>query len=105
MKGVFCSFTIRREVLPATGVALPVRTVRVHCKTIDRRRKQGGQKKMEKGENNMIVVPEEPARPAISTSGEGDQGLHAASASKPSLSRLMVIALAVTCGVAVANIY
>ncbi|HET8845617.1 MAG TPA: MFS transporter [Ktedonobacteraceae bacterium] len=60
---------------------------------------------MEKGENNVIVVPEEPARPAVEMAGEGDQGRYAASASKPSLSRLMVIALAVTCGVAVANIY
>ncbi|HZR43036.1 MAG TPA: MFS transporter [Ktedonobacteraceae bacterium] len=60
---------------------------------------------METCENNMIVVPEEPARPGVEMAGEGGQGLYAASASKPSLSRLMVIALAVTCGVAVANIY
>ncbi|PZW25306.1 putative MFS family arabinose efflux permease [Thermosporothrix hazakensis] len=58
---------------------------------------------METCENKVKVVPEETARPKIMMTG---RALKRSSAVSPlSLSHLVVIMLAITCGVAVANVY
>ncbi len=58
---------------------------------------------MKKCENEVGVIPEEPGRPAVEMACRAGKGSYAAST--PSLSRLVVMVLAMTCGVAVANVY